>query len=176
MKRNIFSFDKDIKSYKYPIVKIFICIILIIMFINRPNTYNKIINIVIEILCTVLGILCIKCIYISVFELFQTYDNCNKSRYASEKYIIHSKLYPIDEIVSMIQNNDIIEIQIFRNKDLFEIGSSSDCKNYDSNFFNKLYYIDNKEFLNIEDFKSALMEYSINGKISVISIDGIKVK
>lgn len=94
----------------------------------------------------------------------------------SDSIIANSKQYTIDEIASLAESNDIIEIKIvFKNKGVM-IGSTSDSKYSSSKFFDKQYFIEDEMFEEIEDFKSALLPYTINGQVSVISIDGIVLK
>lgn len=176
---DIFHINEDVKSYAYPILKIIVCAVLIIILINRDQIIridNKVINIIIGILCTAIGIVCIYCIYISAYELSQVHENRVKETVLSDGIIADSKQYSIDEIVYMAEVNDIIEIQIVSKNRTIIIGSSSDCKNGSSKFFGKLYYIDDETFANIKDFKSELLAYSINEQISVVSIDGIAPK
>ena len=173
---NVFLFNEANKSYIYPIIKIIVFVVLIIIFINRGRIIpidSKVINVVISILCTVVGFACIYCIYISGAELIQAHENREKEAVLSDRIIANSKQYTIDEIASLAESNDIIEIKIvFKNKGVM-IGSSSDSKNSSSKFFDKLYFIDDEMFKEIEDFKSELLPYAINGQVSVISIDGI---
>lgn len=176
---DIFHVNEDIKSYTYPILKIIVCAALIIIFINRDRIIhidNKVINIAIGILCTVVGIVCIYCIYISAYELSQVHDNRVKETVLLNSITANSKQYTIDEIVLLAKSNDIIEIQIVSKNRVVKIGSSSDCKNGSSKFFDKLYYIDDEMFKEIKDFKLELLSYAINGQILVISIDGIALK
>ena len=176
---DIFHVNEDVKSYAYPILKIIICAALIIVFIYRDRIFcinSKVINIVIGILCTAIGIVCIYCIYISAYELSQVHENRGKETALSDGIIANNKRYTIDEIVYMAEVNDIIEIQIVSKNTTVKIGSSSDCKNGSSKFFDKLYYIDDEIFENIKDFKSELLAYAISGQISVVFIDGIAPK
>ena len=176
---DIFHIDDNLKTYTYPMVKILICFLLILAFIYRDHIIQidgKIINILIGVMCTVLGIICIYCIYISVFELFQVHENRTKTDNISAKAIAKGEMYSIDEIVSMAKNNDIIAIEIVSGGKRVEIGSSSDCKAGSSKFFDKLFYVDKKEFARVEDFQDAIQLYSDNGKITIISIDGVSPK
>lgn len=176
---DIFHVNEDVKSYAYPILKIIICAALILIFIYRDRIFridSKVINIVIGILCTAIGIVCIYCIYISAYELSQVHENRVKETALSDGIIANNKQYTIDEIVYMAEVNDIIEIQIVSKNKTVKIGSSSDCKNGSSKFFDKLYYIDDETFENIKDFKSELLAYAISGQISVVFIDGIAPK
>lgn len=175
----IFNIDEIKKSYTYLIIKILVCVMLIVASINREHIIhieNKVVNVIIGVLCTAVVIVSIYCIYISVFELTKVHENRFKTNIIFESTIASSKDYSIDEIVSMAMNNDIIDIQIVANDKAIGIGSSSDCKAGSSKFIDKLYYIDKKEFADIEDFKALLSSYTVYEKIMVISIDGIRPK
>ena len=113
------------------------------------------------------------CIIISAYELSLVHENRGNDVALSDEIIANSKQYTIDEIVSMVEVNDVIEIQIVSKSKTVKIGASSDCKNGSSKFFDKLYYIDDKTFEEIKDFKSELLSYAISGQISVLFIDDI---
>ena len=173
----IFHFDDNLKTYTYPGVKIVILTLIIFGLINRGYTIdNKIVYIIMEVLCVIVVIVCIYCISISVLELFQVHENRTKTDNISAKAIAKSAMYSIDEIVSMTKNNDIIAIEIVSGSKRVEIGSSSDCKAGSSKFFDKRFYVDKKEFTRVEDFQDAIQLYSDNGQITIISIDGVSPK
>ena len=56
------------------------------------------------------------------------------------------------------------------------IGSSSDCKNSDFNFFDKRYYVEDNEFVEFDLFKTELKKLISNDKVLVFEIDGLKRK
>ena len=56
---------------------------------------------------------------------------------------------------------------------VLKIGASSYMENMSSEFSDKEYYIGNKTFKNISDFKAELLKYTINRQILVIFIDGL---
>lgn len=173
---DIFHVKDSLKSYTYPIVKLLICILLIVLFIRRGEIIHidgKIIKVIIGIFCTIVAIGCIYCGYISVFEIFQVHENRSTASTNLDSTINESSAYTIDEIVTMAESNDIIEIKIIANNRIIVVGASSDCKAGNSNFFDKLYYIDNREFKNIKDFKYSLRSYSNNEKLTVTMIDGV---
>lgn len=174
---DIFHVNEDLKSYTYPIVKLLICILLIVLAICRGqiiHTDSMAVEAIIGVLCTTVVIICIYCIYISVYEIFQTYENRSAISTISNFAITDSSTYMIDDVVNMVKANDIVEIQIIANNRINVIGSSSDCKVGSSKFFDKRYFIDENEFVSVQDFKDSLLSYSDNGKLSVILIDGIK--
>ncbi len=176
---DIFHVNESNRSYVYPILKIIVCIALIIIFINRNRIFHvdcKMINILIGILCVAATMVCILCIYISAYELFQAHENRTRGTALTNSIIGSSEHYNISEIIFMAESNDIIEIQIVSQNKAVEIGTSSDCKNGSSTFFDKLYYIDGTTFEAIEDFKAALLPYAVDGQILVVSIDGVSPK
>lgn len=174
---DIFHVNEDLKSYTYPIVKLLICILLIVLIICRGqiiHTDSVTVETIIGVLCTTVAILCIYCVYISVYEIFQIHENRSDISAISNYAIIDSSTYTIDDVVNIVKANDIIEIQIIVNDRIDVIGSSSNCKVGSSKFFDKRYFIDENEFISVQDFKDSLLSYSDNGKLSVILIDGIK--
>lgn len=176
---DIFHVNETNKSYAYPITKILVCIAFIFSAINRDyivHIDNKVIDIIVGILCTAMGIVCIYCIYISVFELSQAHENRKKGTILTDGAIANSKQYTIDKIIYLVETNDIIEIQIVSKNKAVTIGSSSDCNNGSSKFFDKLYYIGDEMFESIDVFKEKLLPYAVNKQISVIFIDGITPK
>ena len=176
---NIFHYNADNKSYFFPIIKILISISLIIIMIFREHFVcinNRSISTLITIFCVVMGIVCFLCIEISSCELSAARENRAKDRILTETEIESSEGYSVDEISKMVESNDILEIEIVFEKKPLGIGTSSDSKQGSSKLFNKRYYIGKEEFENIEDFKFALAPYLINGKILVLSIDGVKSK
>ena len=82
----------------------------------------------------------------------------------------------LERIVQLSKENDIMEFEIIANQDVIKIGASSDCKYSSSVFFDKRYYIGKTEFLTAEEFEKELFPYTTDGKINVITIDGIKAE
>jgi hypothetical protein len=177
MKLNLLDFNENIISYRYPIIKIITSVVLIIILVNRTyfiHFEDEVFNIILGVIATAVGCVCILCIYISWAEISLVHENRKKTNIVIDSIIANTKKYSIDEIVAMSKNNDIIDIQIVVNDKAIGIGSSSDCKAGSSKFFDKLYYIDKNEFANIDDFKASLLSHTVNEKIMVISIDGIR--
>lgn len=113
---DIFHINESLKTYTYPIVKLLICITIITLLICRGQiTDNKTIEEIIGVCCAIVGIICIYCGYISIFEICQVRENRLAISANSNYSINDSKAYTIDEVVNMVQTNDIIEIQIIAN-------------------------------------------------------------
>lgn len=173
---DIFHINKAVKSYKYPTAKILIFVLLIFLLIYRGQIVhinNKIVDAVIGVLCAIVGIGCIFCIYISICEIIEVNDKRKITNTAACDAIEKCKVCAIEEVVSLVNSNDIIEIRIVSKGKIFEIGSSSDCKNGSSKFFDKHFYAEKNEFTSLESFQEAIQVYSDSGKISILSIDGV---
>ena len=84
--------------------------------------------------------------------------------------------FDLERIVQLSKENDIMEFEIMVNQDVIKVGASSDCKFSSSVFFDKRYYIGKTEFLTAEEFEKELLPYTTDGKINVITIDGIKAE
>ena len=176
---NVFKYNDELKSYKYPVFKLLICLALIVAFIYRNHIIHidsTVVDTIVSVCCTVLGIICIYCVYISVLEILQVHENKTKSLTALKYTAADSRAYSIDEIIKMAETNDIIEIMIIVNNETILIGSSSDCKQGSSRFFDKEYYIGQERYQNILEFKNALLPFSSDGKLSVVLIDDLNPK
>ena len=105
-------------------------------------------------------------------KLFEAFSN----RKAKKEKPVSVVPLDLERIVQLSKENDIMEFEIIANQDVIKIGSSSDCKYSSSVFFDKRYYIGKIEFLTAEEFEKELLPYTADGKINVITIDGIKAE
>lgn len=172
----LFELKTDLTSYKYPIVKIGVCIAIIILLIFgiRPlGTQYLWMKILTKMISFLLCCGSILCIYISVGELFYTHKN-RKAKTAAYISPASLKRFDIRKIVQLIRQNDIVEIAVFVNEKTVKVGASSDCKFSDSVFFDKRYYIDDTEYNTFDAFKTAFFNCMQSDEISVLSIDGVK--
>ena len=85
-------------------------------------------------------------------------------------------LMHIDDVLSQIESNDIIEYQILADDRAILIGASSDNRYGSDKFFDKKYYCDKQEFDTIDELSNALSKYLFDDCLQVMAIDGIKVK
>lgn len=172
--------NDSLNSYSYPIIKviIFAALIIIVLFVstNRYRLFSinsELVNSILSIVFAVVFLLSVFCIYISFGELIVVSENRSKNMPVSDDMKTSGKHYSIDEIVALVQENDIIEIEILSKTERILLGSSADCKQGDSRFFDKRLYLQDTEFENINDFRAALLSYQTNDGFLVISIDGI---
>ena len=178
----LFTPRKDLKTPLFPIIKIIISIIIIVLSINRKEFYSffnieieGIFDILERIIFLIIGVISILTIYMSVVEIIYTYENREdekkRRKYNEWKY----KPYSLEEIVSLVEKNDIIEIEIKTETDIVKIGSSSDCKAGSNKFFDKKFYIANMEYDDLKTFIDEIKIYEKDGYINAIFIDGIPV-
>ncbi len=74
------------------------------------------------------------------------------------------KMFTIDEIINILTRENIIEFKQKKDGKLIKFGASSDFDKTKSTFFDKRYYIQNKEYFDINDMKKRLLELSEDGK------------
>ena len=170
-----FRCDKNIKTYKIPVIKIVLCSLIVVLLISR----NYLIHINSLLWNTAIGIVCfqvvglsILCIYLSICEIILLNDRKKEDKVNIENARLHSRTYSVDHILSLLEKNDIIEISIISNAQIIKLGASSDCCPGNSHFFDKSYYINNND-ATIEELREIINNYSTNSKVCVISIDGV---
>lgn len=173
--RKLFELQTDLKNYTYTLSKIFISVLIILFCIFRDRLFTisaKPLNFVVTFLCLVITVASILCIYVAVIELLYVRKN-RRNRLSKYK---HTPAIPYDfeKVKCLVKENDIIEFEIKTTESIIKIGSSSNCKIDSSVFFDKSFYIGGNEYLTLEEFEDELLKYAVNGKLSVITIDGVK--
>ncbi len=169
---NLFEVQTNLKSYSYPIVKIIACITLILLCIFRGNIFDfssRWIDMIVSLVCFVVVVLCILCLYISIGEIFHTYSNRHHTHVNSHNAVVYSQ----KAIVNLVKEQDIVEVDIITSVGIIKVGSSSENDYCSSCFFDKKYYIGNKEFKTSKQFAEALTQYTAQNKLLVVSIDGL---
>lgn len=172
---NIFKVQTDSCSYKYPISKILVSLILILVCINR----NKLIStskryaFIIALLCLVVVLASAMCIYISIGELGHTYANRKNAKGLSG--VLELKYASVDQISDILEDNSIIEIEILKDNAIVKVGSSAECKFSSAEFYNKRFYLNDVEFITIEEFQSAFVQFMQDEEVCIFSVDGNKV-
>lgn len=128
---HIFSFNENQKPYVYPILKIVISVALtVIVFFVRFHFLieNDIVNVVTGVASVAVFVAGLQCIFRSVAEIEDIRENRTIQVKANEKVKAKYKAVPVDKIVSLVKNNDIIAIKIVSGEKVVEIGASADCK------------------------------------------------
>lgn len=168
----LFEVQTDMVSFTYPIVKIIICLSVIILSLIRNRIFqfsNTWLNAIVTLLCFVLTITSILCLYISIGEVFHTIANRKNVNHESSEI----KQLTIETITKIVSENDIVEIDVCKDKKTIKIGTSAECKYASSVFENKLFYISSLEYETLELFSKALFELFPEGNIPVLKIDGL---
>lgn len=170
----IFNADDSLTSYLGSFVKILICGTIIVILGNRNNIIqinNIILNLIVSLLCGVVGVLSIICLLMSCLELRETHRNRVKIKALLDGKVSSTEMM-VDEVVNMSKWNNLIDFQIVVDDMIFGVGSRTDHKRGTNLFFNKRYYVDKKELKSIDEFRAILLTYAINEKLSVFSING----
>ena len=165
-----FKCDSKQRSYSYSIIRLIICVVIIFLLIG--SFYVNLINeqVLFRILRTIIGGIAILGIYISIAELIYVRENLEM--YKLDLQSKKAKPFAIDDILSLLINNDIVEIDAIYNDKLFKFGASSNCKQRDTKFYDKEYYVNDKSFKSIVSFQEELIKYSMDNKIYILAIDG----
>lgn len=145
---------------------------------NQLITYQGYDNLLSLIFLAVLLFLFWKSVIGISMVLSTISDEKEKQKMKMSRSNLKGKQYTLDEILKMLRESDIIEIDIKTSTDVITIGASSDCEHDGWKFFDKSYYIEDKEY-GLEQEKQLLddIRYMCGGEsITVLKIDGIKVK
>ncbi len=178
--------NPNIHSYTYPILKMVGCVVLYIIGLNRAKLFPLIYDgshntlaIITDFISVAVCVYLLFCFSISICEIIIVHDKRSDAKLAKDiankNSKVRAKEYSVDDIVSMVMKNDIIEIVITHDKSVIKIGSSSIWDRGDKAPHDKAYFINKKYFDNIEDFRTMLSQhYSKENKVKVISIDGVR--
>lgn len=172
----LFEFQTRLTSFKYPIIKIIVCLSLIILAVLRNSIFqisNIWINAIVTLLSFLITMASILCLCISVCEVIQTIENRQNTKIA---FPVETKQVSIETIINMISENDIIEFDVCKDEKIFKIGSSAVCDYAFGPLRDKLFYIASSEYETIELFTEALLKLFPERSIPVFEIDGLPPK
>lgn len=165
--------NTNTKSYCYPLIKLFLFILVIIIAVRRDAVFhitNMFLSNMVTVISLILTIFSILGIYVAVAELIYVYSNRKSKNHDLSECVI----FTTDNILQLIFDNDIIEIEISLNTNIVCIGASSDNRPSDMAFFDKQYFIDDKSYKDFDVFSKKLRSLSKDGNLLVIRIDGRK--
>ena len=172
----IYTLQTHLKSYKYPLTKIVVCMVLIFFSIYRDSfvfTKTKLLDVIVTIIAVIVVIASILCLYIAIGELFYVYVN---KKTTSKKILRSPRLFSIQEVCKLTIENDIVEIIALKDNNIIKLGSSSKCKHTDWNFYDKKFYINDIEYDYYDIFECALNELFLDKIVPVIEIDGKTIR
>ena len=153
---------------------------LIIAFLCTRGYYihidNKVVDVVETIVGGIVGFICILCWVTALMEIVEIKDSCDDYAKYRGKTTNDRRSTSIDEIISLVENNDIIEIEIISDKKVVKVGSSAVSDMGESRFSDKRFYIGDKEIIQLNDFRRELEMYSTDGYYQVALIDGVSPK
>lgn len=170
----------DDKKYKRPLAILVLSITAIVAMIivrfsfDIPNDrIDKMVNVGMVLACAVP----INAILRSIDQLA---DSCYDRRMAKKAKQIKTssecEKKTLDDIKKLVESNDIIEIVAIKDSKTITMGASSQVKRGTSEFFDKAYYIEKREYLRIDYFLVALEIVFDGNYVDVYSIDGIVLK
>ena len=173
----ILNSDDNTKSYKIPIIRgtIWLCVV-IADFLLAKFLYSDYLKS--DYLCIFLRAVVLFVAVRNLIRALGEFGRVKSNRNSTDSLRKNQKFYNIsvDKIVSLAEENDIIEFMIIADDKKIKMGASSDCENNSFTFFDKRYYIGKQEYENIDEFRERVQEISDNGTIKVVSIDGVSPK
>lgn len=154
-------------------MKLLLFILIIVIAVRRDAVFhitNTFLSNMVTVISLILTIFSIFGIYVAVAELIYAYSNRKSKDYDLSECVI----FTTDNILQLLFDNDIIEIQICLNTNIVCIGASSDNRPSDMAFFDKQYFIDDKNYKDFDVFSKKLRSLALDGNLFVIRIDGCK--
>lgn len=179
----------DLTKYSPSIIRIIICTFVLIFVWFRRSIYtidavSEWLQVAESIIIWLITFGSVWFMIFAVVEMFATYANRKKlkqkktqtKKTASSKKLQNGVFVAVEDIEKLCLSNDIIEIKIVVQQKQVLIGSSSDCKKCDFNFFDKRYYIEDNEFVEFDLFKTEFQKLISGNKVHVLEIDGLRKK
>lgn len=168
--------NKSLRSYKFPIIKIIVAVITVAALgIASWNldVENEMLTYSVRFVGLVLMFTSFVCIGIAFLEIEEINKRKRKSS-RKKKAKPQGKLYRINQLIELLDKNDIIEIVIQLNDTDIKIGTSSDMTR-SGKFFDKKYFIDECEYITLDEFKIAFSKICSQNEVLVRYIDDVKV-
>ncbi len=162
------------KYYITFIMKVVFFIGVFFLFTKRfelfPILNNEVLKTVSTVIVSIVGGLLVLFLYRSITELMDKQFEYNDKKKKTKP--IKSKMYSFENLIKIIEREDIIDIEIMSRVGVVKIGASSDYDQSKDKFFDKLYYINDKEYNTIEEFKDNLVPNIINPEeVSVLYLE-----
>lgn len=175
MAMNLFPNNCTYTSYKYPIIKLtaFLLIIVSALCISCCIHYsNWIIRVLVKIVAFAMVLFGFLGVYSSLGEMWDVYFNRKNAKHRTS----NAKPFPIDTVLRIVKENDIIELEVYDQKRTITIGTSAMSTYTSKTFWDKRFYIEDQEYEKIEDFSQALLQLFPDGVVPVFTIDGLNPK
>lgn len=170
----LFEVNSELTNYTYPVIKILGSLIVLFILINRSRilkVLEKEETIVVTVLAFILTVACIYCIYISIAEISEFHDRRVDMQKKVDEAV--TKPFLIEEILDLVDKEDVLELEIKVQQKIVKIGCTSDNRLSTNEFFNKAYYCGEVEYESLETFGKVIRDYTTDGILDVITIDGI---
>jgi hypothetical protein len=178
---NFFRINDDKTSYFFPILKLILAIIFIVLpiVISFNCHFN---DRSLEVLTQIIGF-CVLIwgffnVYIVIGEFACVAENRKKSKLTDNFNKLKIYIFSFENICSLLLNNEICDIYIILNNKVVNIGCSSIYNKKNGKFSNKRYYINGKEYKDYATFEhifANLIDKDMNS-VKVLEIDGVSPK
>ena len=154
---------------------LFLCSVIVLCIVRK-----SIIQITSAVMSSILGFVAGTIVSFSILGIYKElariillYDKRKKERINNSISKSEGEDKTIEDILSMLIKNDIIEIWIRSDAGITVLGASSDSNSNASSFFGKRFYLDDQEDVSIDFLEKKMNEIAHNGYLKVISIDDV---
>ena len=168
------NMNKNKGSYMPHIIRIALCMLLIAAAIYRDRLFpvaNSTFRFIVGIFFGLFSIIAIIRLILTFDALYDVYEYRKKT--ADTKQIRKTFSYSLEDMITAIAENDIIDIEAVLGTQSIHIGSSSDLDHGSNQYCDKRYYIGDDEYMTVSQFKNALLDLFPDRIIRVHSIDDL---
>lgn len=174
MKR--FQVDKEVKSAQKPLIKLLIsiAILTVCFFRNRFIPADQVLLTHAATVATlILLVVCFRLIFISITEIGIFVSSRKQEQTEPKEYTEPIKLWSHEELFAFLQEENIIDLVVENDYGKQRIGTRSDYGRPTAfapeQFFDKCYYIEDREYTDFEEFKTAFSQNATDVKIKIWS-------
>lgn len=191
-KKKLSKTPTDSLSFKVPIVELLFVVFILLFNICKNHYKSEILTLLnvsykdvqrydeIMVMLSLVAVFYVLCAFIidSMSILEKRGDKKSKGEIRNKKTKPKGKVYSLDEVAKILRESDIVELEIMTPTDVVRVGASSDCEPGGFVFFDKAYYIGDKEYELEQESRllDELRHMCAGESIYVQSIDGVKQK
>ena len=171
----MFKLRTNLTAYRSPVLRIVVSTIILALIYFRKrliHIQNELVVTISMIVFLVFIVLSILCIIVSFLEICYVFENKRAKRARKS----NAKIVSEETLFKMLDENDIIEIEIISSGEIIKLGASSDCAHNSMVYYDKKYYINDRDYTSLMEIKKALAEEFFGQTYKIISIDGCDPK
>jgi hypothetical protein len=181
----LFQVDKEVKSVQKPLVKILIsiAILTVCFFRNRFIPADQVFfTHAATVVTLILLVVCFRLIFISITEIGICVSSRKQEQTKPIAYTEPIKLWSHEELFAFLEEENHIDLVVENDYGKQKIGTRSDYGRPTAfsreQFFDKCYYIEDREYTDFEEFKTEFLQNATNEQIKIWSamLDDMEVQ